>query len=151
MDKVVPCICVGLIFIVAPMLKQPSVAMSKNVKGVVNTEFTITVDDVVVSNSGIRNCKMTIVDISTSVIGPCATTDGTKLAVGNTYKVSRAKIDKGFIVVNAAKDMGGPLRWEVVDTYVTARTPLMKIKNGDKEKVVGNNSNYAVGSFVTGY
>jgi len=130
-------------------MQQPTKVVSKDTQGVVNTQFRIVIDNIVESKSGLTMCKMTVKDIDKQVVGPCETTDGTKLQVGYTYTVNRAKFDGNFITINSAIAAESPIKWEVISTYVAARTHLMIVKNGGVEKVVGNNEGHVVGSFVT--
>jgi hypothetical protein len=145
----IPLLGLGLICVIAPLMQQPTKVMSKDTQGVVNTQFRLVIDNIVESKSGLAMCKMTVKDTDKQVVGPCETTDGTKLQVGYTYTVNRAKFDGTFISINSAIAAESPIKWEVTSTYVAARTPLMIVRNGGVEKVVGNNEDHVVGSFVS--
>jgi hypothetical protein len=140
---------VGLIGVIAPLMQQPSKTISSNAQGVVNTEFRLIVEDIVESKSGLTMCKMLVKETDKQVIGPCESTEGTKLQVGFTYTVSKASFDGSFISINKAMAAEAPLKWQVKETYVRARTPLMLVSNGSVEKIVGNNEGHTVGSFVS--
>ena len=148
-SKFLPLLGLGLICVIAPLMQQPTKVMSKDTQGVVNTQFRLVIDNIVESKSGLTMCKMTVKDTDKQVVGPCETTDGTKLQVGYTYTVNRAKIDGTFITINSALAAESPVKWEVISTYVAARTPLMIVRNGGVEKIVGNNEGHVVGSFVS--
>lgn len=147
--NIITWLSIGLIGIVAPMMQQPKKAISADTQGVVNTEFRIVVEDIVESKSGLTMCKMTVKENDKQVIGPCKTTEGTNLEVGYTYTVSKAKFDGSFISINKAMAAEAPLKWQVKETYVRARTPLMVVSNGSVEKIVGNDEGHTVGSFVS--
>ena len=149
MSNVIPIICVGMLVIVAPLLKQQSNKITDKSEGVINSEFVITVEDKLESKNGLANCKFLIKDLNKQVMGPCKTTSDLELVVGSTYTINRAKLDGGFISINKAQLLNSSLKWEVVETFVRARTPLMKIKNGEIEKLVGNESGYSVGDLVS--
>ena len=140
---------VGLIGVIAPLMQQPSKTISSNAQGIVNTEFRLIVEDIVESKSGLTMCKMLVKETDKQVIGPCESTEGTKLQVGFTYTVSKASFDGSFISINKAMAAEAPLKWQVIRTYTAARTPLMVVSNGNVEKIVGNNEGHVVGSFVS--
>lgn len=148
-NNLIPMCCVGLILIVAPLVQQPKKTISADAQGIINVEFRIVIEDIVESKSGLTMCKMTVKETGKQVIGPCKSTEGTELQVGYTYTISRASFDGSFININKAMAAEAPLRWEVVETYVKARTPLMVIRNGDVQKIVGNNEGHSIGSFVS--
>ena len=148
-NNVIPMLGLGLVLLIAPLMQQPKKSISSDANGVINTEFKLVVNNIVESKSGLTMCKMTVKDIDKQVVGPCETTDGTKLHVGYTYTVNRAKIDGTFITINSALAAESPVKWEVISTYVAARTPLMIVRNGGVEKIVGNNEGHVVGSFVS--
>lgn len=148
-NNVIPMLGLGLVLLIAPLMQQPKKSISSDANGVINTEFKLVVNNIVESKSGLAMCKMTVEETSKQVVGPCETTEGTKLQVGFTYTIHRAKFDGTFVSINKAVAPEAPSKWEVISTYVAARTPLMIVRNGGVEKVVGNNEDHVVGSFVS--
>lgn len=149
-NPIIPIGCLLLLFVVAPIIQQPKTKLDNNFKeGVINSEFVVDVQDINISkSSGLTTCTMFISNISKQLVGPCITTNNNKLVVGHKYLVTRAVIKNSNISINNAKDLGSGVKWQVVETYVKARTPLMKISDGVNEKVVGNDKGLIVGSYV---
>lgn len=154
MKAIIPLGCV-LAIIAGPMLsvnrgttidKVNKDNTSTNSKTLVNSDFTVKVNNINKSNNDFVTCTYYVEQLKSELIGSCTTTSNMRLDVGRTYTVSSASVDaKGFIVINNAKLIAGMIRRQVVKVYHKGWTRLAKLDNGD---VIGGD-NVALGDWIS--
>lgn len=145
--KLLGFIVIGIMF-TAPIWSNNTTktTLTKNSSGVLNnTEFTITVTDKQVSNSGLPYCKFYIKSIEKTLIGSCnPTSNDITFKVGWNYKIEKAQIKDENIIIYKATQINSITQLTVVRLTHRAGTKLAELNNGT---FVGG-SNLNVGDLV---